>query len=149
MMIDFLLSFILASLASVDIVIIDLSLFLWHFSSICLSWLVFFPSYWLLQLQLILLWLIYLCFFGILAQFVYYDWFSFLHTGFFSFGWYCYDWFIFAVCSRSDLGALLSNWVYVQSFGCSNDINIVGSDDATSSSCLMWPNLIVIWGGLP
>ena len=58
----FLLSFILASSASVDIVIIDLSLFLWHFSSICLLWLVFFfPSYWLLQLQLILLWLIYLC----------------------------------------------------------------------------------------
>ena len=55
-MIDFLFSFILASSASVDIVMIDLSLFLWHFSSICLLWLVFFPSYWLLQL-----WLIYLC----------------------------------------------------------------------------------------
>ena len=53
MMIDFLLSFILASSASVDIVMIDLSLFLWHFSSICLLWLVFFPSYWLLQLRLI------------------------------------------------------------------------------------------------
>ena len=35
-------------------------------------WLIFFfHSYWLLQLQLILLWLIYLCFFGVLAQFGY------------------------------------------------------------------------------
>ena len=66
-------------------VMIDLSLFLWHSSSIWLLGLIFFfPSCWIFQLRLILLWLIDLCFFGVSAQFVYYDWFSsFLHTGFF------------------------------------------------------------------
>ena len=54
-------------------------------------------------------------------------------------------WFIITVCSRSDLNANLSNRVYVQSFGRSNDIDIVGLDDATSSSCLMWPNCCLRW----
>ena len=59
-------SFILASSASVDIVMIDLSLFLWRFSSIwLLGFIFFFPSYWLFQLQLI-----------------YYDWFIFVSLGF-------------------------------------------------------------------